>query len=107
MSSQLFCYEFFGTIYQDSYSTGCMCTAASGGYTPLRSFFRSISDDLFFQARLGCAVGGIALRGDVPVRGFLWGGPVFGHFSRSVIGAVFSLWAIISAQFYLQCTFRL
>ena len=58
MSSQLFCCGFFGAIYQDSYSTGCICTAASGGYAPLRSFFRSISDDLFFQARLGCAGGG-------------------------------------------------
>ena len=119
MSSQLFCYEFFGAIYQDSYSTGCMCTAASGGYTPLRSFFRGISDDLFFQARLGCAGGESRCVGGVPVRSFLWsvfscirsgcgdllrgspypvrvlgggagrGGPVFGHFSRSVIGAVF------------------
>ena len=122
MSSQLFCYEFFGTIYQDSYSTGCMCTAASGGYTPLRSFFRGISDDLFFQARLGCAGGESRCVGGCPgaeffvvriflysewMRGFApWvsvsgpgaggggagrGGPVFGHFSRSVIGAVFSL----------------
>ena len=66
MSSQLFCCGFFGAIYQDSYSTGCICTAASGGYAPLRSFFRSISDDLFFQARLGCAGGGIALRGGCP-----------------------------------------
>ena len=119
MSSQLFCYEFFGAIYQDSYSTGCMCTAASGGYTPLRSFFRDISDDLFFQARLGCAGGESRCVGGVPVRSFLWsvfscirsgcgdllrgspypvrvlgggcgpGVPVFGHFSRSVIGAVF------------------
>ena len=72
MSSQLFCYEFFGAIYQDSYSTGCMCTAASGGYTPLRSFFRGISDDLFFQARLGCAGGESRCVGGVPVRSFLW-----------------------------------
>ena len=72
MSSQLFCCGFFGAIYQDSYSTGCICTAASGGYAPLRSFFRGISDDLFFQARLGCAGGESRCVGGVPVRSFLW-----------------------------------
>ena len=72
MSSQLFCCGCFGAIYQDSYSTGCICTAASGGYAPLRSFFRSISDDLFFQARLGCAGGESRCVGGVPVRSFLW-----------------------------------
>ena len=90
MSSQLFCYEFFGAIYQDSYSTGCMCTAASGGYTPLRSFFKSISDDLFFQARLGCAGGESRCVGDVPVRGFLWGGGLYlGTFRAVSLGRYF------------------
>ena len=92
MSSQLFCYEFFGTIYQDSYSTGCMCTAASGGYTPLRSFFRGISDDLFFQARLGCAGGESRCVGDVPVRGFLWGGAcIWALFAQCHWGGIFTL----------------